>query len=506
MKKYFTLYLCISALLFAGDKERISELFTVYFMGETLETEAKILLEEGFRSFVFYTSYNGLFYKNKVKKLLFDMSLYSNALGDDLSLILAVDQEGGKVSRLKGDFFIFPSQEAIAKAGDITWCQTLYYQNALQMREVGFNMNLAPVIDLRILGSYLGTRTFSDKVYEVITYGREAIQSTYAGGIIPVLKHFCGGGSSILDPHTSHPSLLKSLEELYKSDLLPFTELLPKADVVMIGHIYVPALDMHHPLLFSSYALHTFLRKTLNFQGVIMSDSITMQGAHFEKLSLEEACFKAFMAGADNILFGPETLFTSQNSTSHLTSFFKVRDFFLKKWQEGDLPNHRLEEALTHIRELRKKIKNIETREIFNPTLALQLSQQIANSIQEKRILLFHEENYALILPTRYQQDFQKICQKIPSTPLVFYYEQTFPKVPDDINLLIIVSSDGFTNILPAIHCLHKPWIAIDMGGEALQLSDTEKKDPLLRGVIQTFSPDPTSFNKAMEHLFSYGS
>src|SRR5262245_8359030 len=169
--------------------------------------------------------------------------------------IIAVDQEGGRVDRLKAIFSPMPSADLLRASGDVSIASRLGEITAEALRMLGFNINFAPVLDLAtddaadngLKGRYLG-----GNVAEVVRVAGAYLEGLQRGGVIGVGKHFPGLGSSVVDSHSQLPEVTRSRDELLKHDVAPYTELFSKINArlsaIMVGHAHYPALDGPAPL------------------------------------------------------------------------------------------------------------------------------------------------------------------------------------------------------------------------------------------------------------------
>ena len=266
----------------------------VAFQGEEANSDAKSLIQEvKVGGIIYYNWANRLHCSKQALFLSKELQLLSKT-----PLLISIDQEGGRVQRLKTSSF--PSnKEGKDRADEIA------FQIGTELRNVGINMNLAPVIDVNSNPSnpVIGDRAFSSDPWEVAVCGRKALSGYKKSGVIATLKHFPGHGDTSMDSHVALPVLDKSMDELEKTELIPFRELSPIADAIMTAHILVPALDPEFPVTLSKKWLD-FLRKELGFQGVIISDSLVMDGVLEKAGSIDEAAILAINAGCDLLIFG----------------------------------------------------------------------------------------------------------------------------------------------------------------------------------------------------------
>lgn len=218
---------------------------------------------------------------------------------------ISADQEGGRVRAFPfKEFAQLPSAFQLGKYRDVEMVRGASYLMAVQIREAGVNMNLAPVLDVVEEGdtSIIGDRSFGGDPHWVEKAGRAYLEGMHAAGIIPVIKHFPGHGSTRTDSHSLLPVLPLTEEDLWQRDLVPFRAAIRAgAPVVMTAHILYPRIDPEFPVTLSSRIIQGILRERLGFQGVVMSDGLEM-GALAGRYSFKQTVSRAFQAGVDMLL------------------------------------------------------------------------------------------------------------------------------------------------------------------------------------------------------------
>ena len=221
-------------------------------------------------------------------------------------LLIAVDQEGGRICRLK-ESFGFPATVSFASLGqrnDLAFTRQRAAEIAGTLQKAGINLNLGPVVDLNInpanpVISKL-QRSFSSDPAIVTAHAREFIRAHHQRGILCSLKHFPGHGSSTAD---SHKGFVDVTDTWRKKELQPFRALIKEglADTVLTAHVFNAKLDPQVPATLSKPTVEGLLRKQLGFNGVVISDDLTM-GAIAGQYTLEESVQKALNAGVDMLL------------------------------------------------------------------------------------------------------------------------------------------------------------------------------------------------------------
>ena len=224
--------------------------------------------------------------------------------------IIAVDQEGGRVDRLKAIYSPMPAADMLRASGDASIAARLGEITAEALRTIGFNVNLAPVLDVAIddssdnglKGRYLGSTPA-----KVVRLAGAYLEGLQRSGVLGVGKHFPGLGHSLVDSHAQLPAIDRSRDQITKEDLLPYTELFSKINArlnaVIVGHAHYPALDGPSalPSSLSKNIVAGLLREELSYKGLVITDDLEM-GAVTTNREVPEAAVMAIEAGNDMVL------------------------------------------------------------------------------------------------------------------------------------------------------------------------------------------------------------
>lgn len=223
-------------------------------------------------------------------------------------LFFAVDQEGGRVARLKPKFGFPPTLSAakLGALGDLRQTQDAGYSIGEALKSAGLNLDFAPVVDVNtnpenpVIGKL--ERSFSRDPEKVAQQAGAFIQGLHQAGRISCIKHFPGHGSAWND---SHLGMVDVTETWRESELLPYQQLIEqgRCDMVMTAHIFNSTLDPEHPATLSKSTITGVLRRRLGFDGVVVSDDMQMKAMR-SYYSLEQAVELAVNAGVDILLFG----------------------------------------------------------------------------------------------------------------------------------------------------------------------------------------------------------
>lgn len=372
--------------------------------------------------------------------------------------LLSIDQEGGFVSRLnitpKFPFlFLFnsmPDFKFSLKYGEYT---------GELLSELGFNLNLAPVLDVADLGSksFMALRSFGSNPANVSKNGYNYSYGLLSKNVIPTAKHFPGLGSIKDDPHNSIIINSSSSSELFKKDLIPFYEFskLGPNSAVMMSHMIYKSFDPSgEPASFSSFLMNDTLRKKLNFSGLILTDDLHMKASSVQ-IGPAEAALKAIKAGADIAML-------SWSFSEQTKAFSLIK----KAVKSGELSNSHLNSKVLRILKLKKFIfsnlareKNIRTLASLDSQSDIKLKPPLPNNIEK------HSRNvYGLIrsvINSRVQDMFfkshslsnAKLCILSSNSELISYFDQKAKSLMSIFNFSTHNSSESILNSIEKNNC-----------------------------------------------------
>lgn len=216
-------------------------------------------------------------------------------------LFISIDEEGGRVSRLPKEYKRLPESKTIGDLNDLELSYEYGKLLGLRLNTVGINLNFAPVLDINSnpKNPVIGNRSFGNRADLVTSNGLEVLKGIESTGVIASIKHFPGHGDTSVDSHINLPIVNKTLKELEDLELVPFKAAIEEnVHMIMVAHILFPELDPVYPSTMSQNILTDLLRKELGFNGVIISDDMTM-GAIVENYTLEFAVLEFLKAGGD---------------------------------------------------------------------------------------------------------------------------------------------------------------------------------------------------------------
>jgi beta-N-acetylhexosaminidase len=283
--------------------ERIGQLFIAGMPGLEVDSGTKSLIQNYKIGGIILFSRN---IQSPVQLTVLCMSLQKLAIQyQGQPLFLAIDQEGGRVSRLREPFTIFPGNSAMGENLDPLSKATEFASvTAREMGIVGLNMDLAPVIDVKRgeLEKHLKGRTFGDDPEKVSSLGTAVIKGLQKNGILAVAKHFPGLGRAQLDPHLHLPVIETDSKEMEEINFPPFKAAIESGvSAIMTSHAIYPAIEPDIPATLSRKALNLLLREKLQFKGLIITDDLEM-GAIDKKWGAAQGASLAFEAGSDLLL------------------------------------------------------------------------------------------------------------------------------------------------------------------------------------------------------------
>lgn len=317
-----------------------------------------------------------IFYKNNISSTSQIISLQNEIReankGNKWPLLLGVDQEGGRISRLPNEVQNLPTSLAIGNVNNPVYAYEIGTLLGKEVKAFGFNLDFAPVLDVNSNANnpVIGDRSFGDNAEIVSRLGVETMKGIKSEKVIPVVKHFPGHGDTAVDSHLELPTVNKNLEELKQLELLPFAAAVENgADVVMAAHILLPEIDPNYPSSMSKVILTDMLRKQLGFNGVIITDDMTM-GAIIDNYSIAQASVQSVKAGSDIILVAHEE--------SNIEAAINALKAAVKN---GEIKEERIDESVARIIRLKQKY-NLDNAKVANVN-TVQLNKAISEVLNQ---------------------------------------------------------------------------------------------------------------------------
>jgi beta-N-acetylhexosaminidase len=262
-------------------------------------------------------------------------------------LLLAIDQEGGRVARLRagGGFSESPGAMALGAADSEALAQRVSGALAAELRALGINWNLAPVVDIaHTENPVIGTRALGSDPARVSALAAAEIRGFQDAGVAATAKHFPGHGNTPVDTHQAMARVDAPLDALWDHDLIPFRAAVAAGvDTVMVAHVTFTALDGQHPATLSPAVIQGVLRERIGYAGLACTDCMEMRAVR-DHYGAGESAVLAALAGADIIFF------------SHTPAYQEAAyDALLAAAQSGRLPLARIDEAVARVQALAER-------------------------------------------------------------------------------------------------------------------------------------------------------
>jgi beta-N-acetylhexosaminidase len=267
--------------------------------------------------------------------------------------LIAVDQEGGRVDRLKGIYSPMPSADLLRASGDASIADRLGEITAEALRTLGFNINFAPVLDIAVDDSAdngLKGRYLGGTVAKVVRLAGAYLEGLQRGGVVGVGKHFPGLGAAAPDSHSVMPVIGRSRDEIMKFELSPYLELFSKINArlnaLMVAHAHYPAFDgpAALPASLSKNIIGGLLRDELGFKGLAITDDLEM-GAITSIRSISDAAVMAVEAGVDMVMVA--------GSPEHATAAWEA---VVDAARQGRITQAHISRAFDHIARVKAMI------------------------------------------------------------------------------------------------------------------------------------------------------
>jgi beta-N-acetylhexosaminidase len=266
-----------------------------------------------------------------------ELSREVTALAPEWPLWISVDQEGGRVARLRAPFTEWPPASTLGKCGDSGLASRFAQALAEELRAVGINLDYAPVLDVHTnpANPVIGDRALSERADEVARLGATVIEALQTQGIAACGKHFPGHGDTSRDSHVELPVVEHDRRRLDAVELVPFRRAVAAGvATIMTAHVHVPALDERHIASFSHAIVSGLLKGSLGYEGLVISDDLGMRAVS-DNTSLPDAAVAAIAAGCDMVLLCNST--TDEQVTAI--------EAIIRAAESGALPPARIDDA-----------------------------------------------------------------------------------------------------------------------------------------------------------------
>ncbi|MFS0785583.1 beta-N-acetylhexosaminidase [Shouchella sp. 1P09AA] len=356
-------------------KEMIGQTLVVGFDGTTVPQEtADFIKQHKIGNIILFARNMGS--PVEIKALTKHLQRIGKESDQPTPLLIAVDQENGIVRRIDEGTTTVPGAMALAATEDPQNAYDMYKMTAMELRELGINWNLAPVLDVNNNpdNPVIGVRSFGEDPHKVMQFGERALKGLQDGGMVTAVKHFPGHGDTDVDSHLGMPVIPHSLERLHEVELVPFKKSIEQGtDVIMTAHIHFPALDARNQMPATmSYAIMTeLLRRDLFFNGVATTDDMEMDAIR-KTIGTEQGCVEALRAGVDLVMIS-HTLDVQQRTFAAIEQAVA----------SSHLCEDRLYESYCRIQKVKQKLTS-ENR----PPIDFGNHQRQAKAVYEKSVTL----------------------------------------------------------------------------------------------------------------------
>jgi beta-N-acetylhexosaminidase len=280
-------------------RREIGQLLIAGFNGHQLSPELRALAREfGLGGVILFA--RNVAEPEQVAELAFDAS----RLTSDRPCWVSVDQEGGRVARLKAPFTEWPPMATLGRSGDVALAERFARALAAELQSVGITLDYAPVLDIHTnpKNPVIGDRALADTANQVARLGAAIVRALQGEGIAACGKHFPGHGDTSTDSHFELPLVEHPPERLRDTEFAPFRAAIDAGvATIMTAHVLVPSLDEKRPASLSRRIVHELLREELKFDGVILSDDLEMKAVAAE-FDVPSAAVMAIQAGCDGVL------------------------------------------------------------------------------------------------------------------------------------------------------------------------------------------------------------
>ena len=277
----------------------IGQLLIGSLPGKTITPEIRSLAREFSLGGVIFFARN-----IEVPEQVAELSHDAQSLGAELPLWVSVDQEGGRVARLKAPFTVWPPMAALGRSGDVSLAARFGKALATELRAVGITLDYAPVLDIHTnpKNPIIGDRALAEDADAVARLGTAIIESLQSHGVAACGKHFPGHGDTAVASHLALPLVETPPDRIRRVELIPFRAAI-RAGVafIMTAHVLVPSLDEEKPATLSRRIVYGMLRDELGYPGVILSDDLEMK-AIAKSYTVPDAAVQAIAAGCDGLL------------------------------------------------------------------------------------------------------------------------------------------------------------------------------------------------------------
>jgi beta-N-acetylhexosaminidase len=326
----------------SGIRRDIGQLLIGSLPGTTISPELRSLARE------FQLGGVTLFSRNiEAPEQVAELSYDLQSLAADLPLWISVDQEGGRVARLKNPFTEWPPMAVLGRSGDAALARRFAEALAAELKAVGVTLDFAPVLDVHTnpKNPVIGDRALAEDAAAVGRLGAAIIEGLQGSGIAACGKHFPGHGDTSVDSHLDLPLVEHPPDRIRRVECVPFREAIRvNVAFIMTAHILVPSLDEERPATLSPRIVQAILRDDLGYSGVILSDDLEMKSIA-KTYAIGDAAVQAIAAGCDGVLI----------CSGDVEIQAAALEALVHAVEEGRLPYKRLDDAFTRLRRAKER-------------------------------------------------------------------------------------------------------------------------------------------------------
>lgn len=308
-----------------------------------------------------------------------EVAVATQEMAQELPLWVSVDQEGGRVARLKEPFTRWPAMNTLGRADDEQLAERFARALAHELTAVGMTLDYTPVLDVLTnpKNPAIGDRAFSDRAEQVARLGRRIIETLQAHHVAACGKHFPGHGEAGVDSHHDLPVCDLPPDRLDAVELVPFRAAIEaKVAFIITAHVLFPAFDEEHPATLSKPIVTGLLREKLGYDGAVLTDDLDM-GAIANRYPIDHAVVRAIQAGCDGLLI----------CGGDYDKKVVALEALIRAVEDQTLPVKRVEEALTRMRRAKERFlvgrrpPRVDAKRIRN-SIGLEAHQAVAEEMR----------------------------------------------------------------------------------------------------------------------------
>ena len=323
-------------------RRQIGQLAIAGFAGEAIPADLRSLARE------FDLGGIILFARNVVApEQVAEIARDAQAMAHELPLWVSVDQEGGRVARLKAPFTVWPPMQTLGRSGDTALAARFARALAVELKAVGISLDYTPVLDIHTnpKNPVIGDRALAERAEDVSRLGEVIIRTLQQAGIAACGKHFPGHGDTSTDSHHELPLVEHPPDRIEAVELVPFRAAIGAGVAsIMTAHILIPAYDEERPATLSPAIVDRLLKQKLGYQGLVLSDDLEMK-AIAARYGIPDATVAAIAAGCDAVLMCG----VSQEPQA------AALEALIHAVEAGTLPIKRVEDALARHRRVKER-------------------------------------------------------------------------------------------------------------------------------------------------------